>query len=54
MKNWLLARLSEPSTYAGIGLFFTQVAHALTGDPVAIAGVLASIGAVVKSEKSGA
>ena len=52
MKNWLLARLREPSTYAGIAVFMSQVTAAATGNPVAIGAVIASVGAVVQSEQA--
>jgi len=52
MKNWLIARLKEPSTYAGIGVFASQIAAAATGNPVAIAAVIASVAAVVKEEQA--
>ena len=52
--NWVKSRLSEPSTYAGLGLFLSQIAHAMTGDPTAILGVVTSLVAVVKSEQAAA
>ena len=52
MFNWILARLKEPSTYAGIAVFASQVTAAAAGNPIAIASVIASVGAVVKSEQA--
>ena len=51
--KWLLARLSEPSTWAGIGLFATQVLPAFqTHSAPAIVGAVVGALATVTSEKS--
>jgi hypothetical protein len=53
--KWLLARLAEPSTWAGIGLFATQIVPAVvTHNPVAIVTVLAGAVSAFTSEKSAA
>lgn len=50
--KWLLARLSEPSTWAGIGLFATQVLPAIqTHSTPAILGALVGAIATVTSEQ---
>jgi hypothetical protein len=52
--NWfsfLLARLSEPSTYAGIAAAASQVSAASHGDPVAIGTVLAGVAGILMPEK---
>ena len=58
--SWLLARLREPSTWAGIATGATAIGHLMAGDPsdvlklfTAIAGLGFSVVAVVLKEKSG-
>jgi hypothetical protein len=51
--KWLLARLSEPSTWAGLGLFASQLLPAIaTHNPVAIVGAVAGALAAVTPEKT--
>lgn len=53
--KWLLARLTEPSTWAGIGVFASQILPAIaTHNPVAIVGVVVGALAAVAPEKSAA
>jgi hypothetical protein len=62
MSNWLLDRVKEPSTWAGIAAFFTSFGLAIVGanthDPsVWIAAIGAGAGGVaafVKKEQGGA
>ncbi|MGN6526699.1 MAG: hypothetical protein ACTHL8_09940 [Burkholderiaceae bacterium] len=53
--KWLIARLAEPSTWAGLGVFATQIIPAIqthnTG--AIVATVLGAVSAIVP-EKSGA
>ena len=53
--KWFRARLSEPSTWAGLAVFVGHIAPAVaTGNAVAIIGSVAGALAVVFPEKSGA
>jgi len=46
--NWFLARLAEPSTWAGAGLAASQIVAAVhTRDVVSIVGTVAGIVAAV-------
>ena len=58
--SWMLARLFEPSTWAGIATIATAVGHLMSGDPsdaiklvTAVAGLGFGVIAVVMKEKSG-
>ncbi len=49
--NWIINRLREPSTWAGVGLVITQAAQAwATRDPSAIMAVLGGLLAMATSE----
>jgi hypothetical protein len=51
--KWLLARLSEPSTWAGVGVFASQLLPAIaTHNPIAIVGVIAGALAAVTPEQA--
>lgn len=51
--KWFLARLTEPSTWAGIGVFASQLLPAIaTHNPVAIVGVIAGALAAVTPEQT--
>lgn len=51
--SWIINRLREPSTWAGIGLIVTQAAQAwATRDPSAVVAVLGGILAAVAKEKA--
>jgi hypothetical protein len=53
--KWLIARLAEPSTWAGIGLFATQVIPAVQSHSVpAIVGAVVGALAAAAPERSGA
>jgi hypothetical protein len=45
MKEWLLERLKEPSTYKGISLFFASVG--ITVAPELINTILAALGILI-------
>jgi hypothetical protein len=52
--NWIFARLAEPSTWAGIGVFATHISAAVaTHDPVAVVATVAGALAAIKSESTG-
>jgi hypothetical protein len=48
--NWVLARLDEPSTWAGIGVAAAAVGVALQSGASLWVAVLAGVAAAVKSE----
>ena len=49
--SYLVARIKEPSTWAGVGTLIYAGAHAVaTRDPASIAAVVAGVGAVVAPE----
>lgn len=51
--KWFIARLSEPSTWAGIGLFATQVLPALqTHSTANVAGAILGAVAAITSERA--
>lgn len=51
MRAALLARLCEPSTWAGVGLVVTQAATAIaTRDPTAVGAVLAGLASILTPE----
>lgn len=51
MRAAILARLREPSTWAGIGLVMTQAATAYaTRDPAAVGAVVAGLASIVAPE----
>jgi hypothetical protein len=51
MLNFLLARLREPSTWAGLASIMGTAAHAIaTRDPQAIVATLAGVAAVLVPE----
>lgn len=53
--KWFIARLSEPSTWAGIGLFATQVLPAFqTHSTANVVGAILGAAAAVTSEKAAA
>jgi hypothetical protein len=53
--KWLLARLAEPSTWAGLAVFASQVLPAVaTHNPLAIAAAVGGALAAVTPEKSAA
>lgn len=51
--SWINKRMTEPSTWAGVGLVITQAATAVaTKDPGAIAATLMGLLAIIKGEKA--
>jgi hypothetical protein len=50
MVSWIVARLKEPSTWAGVALFATSIQHALMGDPSGLVTVVGGSLAVLISE----
>jgi len=53
--SWLLARLMEPSTWAGLALFATSAQNVIQSGNVTVQSALAAFGgflATIMSEKS--
>jgi hypothetical protein len=48
--SWVVARATEPSTWAGIAVGATAISHALSGDTASLGVVLASLAAMVLPE----
>ena len=55
MRAYLLSLLSQPSTWAGVGLVATNAATALaTRDPTAIGAVVAGVVSILAPERGAA
>ena len=53
--SWIIARLTEPSTWAGVALFGTSAEHLIQSGNITVATVVTAIGgflATVVSESS--